>query len=426
MFFGKVYNGEDADASHKATFEFNLAVIAEQNAKNESLKFGINQFTDLSQEQFRIVGGLGWLPLAEHSSSFPSLGEHTHQGETLAASVDWQHRGAVTPVKDQGQCGSCWAFSTTGGLEGAWQLATGSLISMAEQQFVDCSKDNSGCNGGNSGRAISYAHTTAVATESSYSYKATNGKCKSSFSAAIPRGGVSGYKTVGTTASALKSALAHGPLSVSIEADQSSFQNYASGILKSGCGTSHDHAVLVVGYGTDNGQEYFRVKNSWGRSWGDSGYIRMSTSGNVCGILNHAIYAQVSGSPSPGPSPSPSPQPSPTPSPTPRRRRTDDRRRRSDDRRRRTAAGRRRRTAAGRRRRTAAGRRRRSRPYYYYYSNAAVDEANVDEADVDEADVPDLGDADADDADVDDADEGEEDDDDAGDDDDEIDASIVV
>ena len=315
-FFGKVYNGDDAEASHKATFESNLAVIMEQNAKNESLKFGINQFTDLTQQQFEIAAGLGWIPIEKDLSSLPSLGEHTHQGEALASSLDWQKSGAVTAVKNQGGCASCWAFSTTGCLEGAWQLATGSLISMSEQQFMDCSSDN-GCGGGSMGAAINYARSTTVATESSYSYKGTNGKCKSSYSVAIPRGGVSGYKRVGSQVSDLKSALAHGPLSVAIEADQKSFKHYSSGILSSGCGTKLDHGVLVVGYGTDNGHEYFRVKNSWGHSWGDSGYIRLSTSGNVCGILNQAIYAQVSGSPAPGPSPTP-----------PGRRRSDGRRRR--------------------------------------------------------------------------------------------------
>merc|ERR1712178_554499 len=121
--------------------------------------------------------------------------------------IDWTTQGAVTPVKNQGQCGSCWSFSTTGGLEGAWQLASGSLTSMSEQQFVDCSKQNSGCNGGLMDYAFSFAKGTAVATESSYPYTARDGTCQSSFTTAIPQGGVTGYKDVSQSADGLKAAL---------------------------------------------------------------------------------------------------------------------------------------------------------------------------------------------------------------------------
>merc|ERR1712031_81460 len=142
-------------------------------------------------------------------------------------------KGAVTPVKNQGQCGSCWAFSTTGGLEGSWQLSSGTLTSMSEQFFVDCSKQNSGCNGGLMDTAFSFAKSKAVATESSYPYTARDGSCKSSYSTAIPSGGVTGYKDA-SGASALQSALQTGHVSVAVEADQSSFQRYSSGVLSSG------------------------------------------------------------------------------------------------------------------------------------------------------------------------------------------------
>jgi len=301
MFFGKVYNGDGADEAHRATFESNIAFIREQNAKGESLKFGPNQFTDLSQEEFKMAAGFGFIPADDHMGSTPILGNHIHQGEALASSIDWEQQGSVTAVKDQGQCGSCWSFSTTGGLEGAWKNAAGSLTAMSEQQFMDCSTQNMGCNGGNVGLALTYAEGAAVATESSYSYKAVQGSCSSSFSAAIPNGGVTGYSRVGgffsTSVNDMKSALAHGPVSVAIQADQRSFQMYQSGILSSGCGTQLDHAVLVVGYGTEGGEEYWRVKNSWASSWGDAGYIRLATASNVCGVLNRqAVYPHVSSS----------------------------------------------------------------------------------------------------------------------------------
>lgn len=299
MFFGKVFNGDDAEASHKTTFEANLAVIAEQNAKDDGLTFGINQFTDLTQEQFKAAAGFGFVPAEENMGSSPMLGEHIYQGETLASSLDWGSRGAVTAVKDQGQCGSCWSFSTTGGLEGAWHAASGSLTSMSEQQFMDCSSQNFGCTGGRLGVALDYASGTKVAKESSYGYRGVQGSCKSRFTAAIPNGGVTGYNRVGswrrTTVNDMKSALAKGPVSVAIQADQRAFQHYTSGVLSSGCGTQLDHAVLVVGYGTSGGKNYWRVKNSWASSWGDGGYIKMDYATNVCGVLNsQAVYPLVS------------------------------------------------------------------------------------------------------------------------------------
>jgi cathepsin L len=290
--YGKFYNGQEDDA-RRATFETNSRHIAEHNAKGESLQLGYNQFTDLTQEEYRAAAGLGYKATAKQFGSLPHVGVHTYNGETLADTVDWTTQGAVTPVKDQGQCGSCWAFSTTGGLEGAWQISTGSLTSMSEQQFVDCAKSaGAGCQGGDMGSAFQWAESQNVATESSYPYTARDGSCKSSFTTAIPSGGVTGYKSVGQSTNALKSALQTGPVSVAIEADQMAFQLYSGGVLSSGCGTNLDHGVLAVGY-TDSA---FKVKNSWGTSWGSNGYLQISTSGNVCGIHSEATYPTVSGS----------------------------------------------------------------------------------------------------------------------------------
>merc|ERR1719337_773849 len=154
-------------------------------------------FSDLTQEQYRVAAGLGYK--SSSLSSLPHLGVHVHSGEELADSVDWTTKGAVTTVKDQGQCGSCWAFSTTGGLEGAWEIASGNLVSMSEQQFVDCDKSSMGCNGGNMNTAIAWAEKQTVATETSYPYTAKDGTCKTSgLQTAIPKGGVTGYKSVGS------------------------------------------------------------------------------------------------------------------------------------------------------------------------------------------------------------------------------------
>merc|ERR1711970_894760 len=171
-----------------------------------------------------------------------------------------------------------------------WQIASGNLASLSEQQFVDCSKQNSGCNGGLMDSAFQFAEGTAIATEDSYSYTARDGSCKSSFTTAIPQGGVTGYKTA-ASASALTSALQNNPVSVAIEADQSVFQQYKSGTITSGCGSNLDHGVLAVGINSDGS---IKVKNSWGTSWGANGYVNIAT--NQCGITSDASYPVVSGS----------------------------------------------------------------------------------------------------------------------------------
>jgi len=286
--YGKVYNGDDHEAEHKVVYEANMQWATENS--NEVTQFGENQFADLTQVQYRVAAGLGYKPSA--LKQLPHLGVHEWDGEELASSVDWTTKGAVTNPKNQGQCGSCWAFSTTGGLEGAWQIASGRLRSMSEQQVMDCSRKKDGCRGGSMESAFKFAEGVNVATESSYPYKARGGHCKTSFSTAIPRGGVTGYKTVGKSTKSLQSALQNGPVSVAIEADQSAFQMYSGGILSRGCGTNLDHAVLAVGYG----RGFFKVKNSWGSSWGEHGYLRISDSGNTCGIHSVASYPKVSAS----------------------------------------------------------------------------------------------------------------------------------
>merc|ERR1711988_872050 len=202
----------------------------------------------------------------------------------LASDVNWVEKGAVTPVKNQGQCGSCWAFSTTGSVEGAMFLYSGELESYSEQQLVDCSKQNNGCNGGLMDYAFKYIETAPLELESEYPYHAKKSKCK--YEKSKGKGKVKGFKDVrkDTTGMQLKAALAHGPVSVAIEADQFVFQGYHSGIITHGCGTRLDHGVLAVGYGED----YFLVKNSWGASWGDKGYLKIAPS--QCGITHQPSY----------------------------------------------------------------------------------------------------------------------------------------
>eukprot|EP00929_Paragymnodinium_shiwhaense_P020609 TRINITY_DN1367_c0_g1_i7.p2 TRINITY_DN1367_c0_g1~~TRINITY_DN1367_c0_g1_i7.p2 ORF type:complete len:267 (-),score=82.28 TRINITY_DN1367_c0_g1_i7:296-1063(-) len=231
------------------------------------------------------------------------LGRHVRAAnETLPDSIDWVAKGAVTDVKNQGQCGSCWAFSSTGSLEGANFLASGKLVSLSEQQFVDCAGGtygNQGCNGGLMDNAFKYAEADAICTEDSYAYKAVGGSCQaSSCTNGLQKGAVSGYKDVQADSKEdLMSAVAQQPVSIAIEADLPVFQLYKSGVLSGMCGAKLDHGVLVVGYGTDSqGGDYWKVKNSWGTSFGEDGYVRLKRGkggSGECGILSQPSYPEV-------------------------------------------------------------------------------------------------------------------------------------
>jgi C1A family cysteine protease len=287
--YGKVYNSDDEDAVRKAIFDNNNAIIEESNAAGHSYTMGPNQFSDLTLAEFKAQ----YLTRSDADvMDMPSLGIHEHNGEELAASIDWTTQGAVTVVKDQGSCGGCWSFAATGALEGATKVAGNSLVSLSEQQFLDCDTTDSGCGGGLEYQGWDFFKSAGqgICTESSYPYKARNGNCAySSCTLGIKAGGISGVTHVGKTASALQSALGGRPVAIGIQADQSAFQFYTGGILTGSCGTQLDHSVLAVGYTAD----YWKVKNSWGSSWGESGYVRLSTSGDKCGILDDASYPTV-------------------------------------------------------------------------------------------------------------------------------------
>merc|ERR1712093_976030 len=201
---------------------------------------------------------------------------------SVPSSVDWTTKGAVTPVKNQGQCGSCWAFSTTWATEGAYQISTGKLLSFSEQELVDCagSYGNQGCNGGLMDNGFKYLEAKGDSLEASYAYTGKTGTCntaKQSAADGFKAGVVTSFHDVQTdSVDQMEAAVAQGPVSIAIEADQSGFQFYKSGIFSGTCGTNLDHGVLAVGFGTAGGKAYWKVKNSWGSSWGDKGYIQLA------------------------------------------------------------------------------------------------------------------------------------------------------
>jgi C1A family cysteine protease len=303
-------NGEIPQA-----FKDAVDFVKVHNAKDSSFKLSYTgPFADKTAAEYKQV--LGYKPQSLYGD-LPKVGVHDDVSAPKVDSIDWTTKGAVTKVKNQGQCGSCWAFSSTGGTEGQWAITTGTLTSMSEQQLVDCSKQNSGCNGGLMDYAFAFYEGTSVATESSYAYTAKDGSCKSSYSVAVPQGGVTGYKDISSESALLNAVSTVGPISVAIEADQMSFQYYSSGVLTGTCGTSLDHGVLAVGFGSESGTDYWKVKNSWGTSWGMDGYVLIERGVNKCGIASGPpSYPTVSGA-APPPAPPTPPVPAPTPVPTP-------------------------------------------------------------------------------------------------------------
>lgn len=287
--FGMTFNGEE-DSARSAVFEANVAFIETENAKDNTYTLGVNQFSHLTEAEFisQFTGAKGG---SVTSSDDAYLGE-LEIGER-ASSVDWStDRSVVNPVKDQGQCGSCWAFSAVGTVESAYALAAGKLGSYAEQQLVDCDTTGgcAGCNGGWNQYGISYIGQTGIASESAYPYTARDGYCRS-VSKALPAGVVQGYSTVSGSTSGLESALNSSPVSVTVDADNS-WQSYRSGVLSQGCTGQVDHAVIAVGYDSNS----IKIRNSWGASWGESGYIRLSKSSSnpACLFTDSPVVPRIS------------------------------------------------------------------------------------------------------------------------------------
>lgn len=279
-----------------SVFRNNLRNIILHNLDHtQNFTMGVNQFTDLTPEEFKaqFVGGLkqdvGSYGCKSYSSS----------ASGAPASMDWRSKGAVTSVKNQGQCGSCWTFSSTGAIEGAWAISKGALINLSEQELVDCAGlkyGSMGCNGGQMEGAFKFVIENGQCDLSSYPYTAVDGTCQKC-NAVVHMSSCSDVKPNDQVS--LKGAVAQQPVSIAIEADTKYFQSYSSGVLtSSSCGTNLDHGVLIVGYGEEDGQKYWLVKNSWGTTWGEKGYVKIARSDStddagICGIAMDPSFPSV-------------------------------------------------------------------------------------------------------------------------------------
>lgn len=305
----------------------NIRIIAEHGVSGQNTAHEINKYGDLNPAEFKDAVRQGcyknqfvsaedsicdkFVPHLGHGAGSGALGAATYIADVIGSRsfLDWRDFGVVSPVKNQGKCGSCWSFSATGALEGAWMLHTGTQISLSEQQLIDCSTSfgDNGCNGGMMDDAFGYAIEYGMCTEENDPYEAKEGTCTE---CVVSTHFETCYDVEPNNEVALLAALHNGPVSVAIEADQAAFQFYKNGIIDTPtCGTALDHGVLLVGFGTDvvggKSKDYWLVKNSWGADWGEDGYVRIArnTSGvggnssGMCGIAAQPSFPVVKSKP---------------------------------------------------------------------------------------------------------------------------------
>ena len=280
--YGKNYLASER-AFRAKVFEYNMAWAKKVNAEGHPYTVGVTPFADMTNTEFATSKMCGCM-LKPTATKIPA-----RLNNRAVEEIDWREKGAVTPVKDQASCGSCWAFSSTGSLEGGNFVANGKLISLSEQQLVDCDPQSSDCGGGLMDYAFEYVMAHGLCTEEDYPYHAKDEDCKDDkCESAIS---IKGYEDVPENdGAALKQAVSKAPVSVAVEADSAVFQMYKTGVVDStACGTSLNHGVLAVGYTAD----YWIVKNSWGASWGDNGYVKIAykeSGAGICGINQAASY----------------------------------------------------------------------------------------------------------------------------------------
>lgn len=269
--------------------------VREHNNSNATWKMALNHFADITESEF-LAKYTGYR-FSTRSKSF-ALDNMLTQNPPA---IDWTTKGAVNAVKNQGQCGSCWAFSAVANLEGVNFVTNGNLLNLSEQQLVDCSQayGNYGCNGGLMDNAFKYVKDFGIEATTDYPYKAVDQKCQYDASKKT-KVTVTGFTDVpANNCAALETFVAARPTSVAVAAN-GGFMRYSSGVYTDkSCGTGLNHGVTAVGYGTDSGMPFWKVRNSWGTNWGEAGYIRMQKNVNtsdpgLCGICMDSSSAIIS------------------------------------------------------------------------------------------------------------------------------------
>merc|ERR1712142_1314435 len=286
--FGKVYTAEEEPMRY-ANWQKTVEEVELHNAMyGHEFTQAVNHLSDLTEEEYKefYLSGYRMADKPDNATLFVPTND-----------VDWRQQGLVTGIKNQGRCGSCYSFSATGALEGAWAKNRGSLPNLSEKQIVDCSGPygNHGCQGGRFQSSWQYLQSCGGSeSESAYPYQPRKGWCQFDAGQIVAR--VSGYQNVQGESSLTQAIGSVGPVSVAIDAGRPSFRNYRGGVYYDPSCSSYrmNHAVLAVGYGSEGGRDYYLVKNSWGYSWGAGGYIKMSRNrGNNCGIASDAAYPTV-------------------------------------------------------------------------------------------------------------------------------------
>ncbi|KAI7738544.1 hypothetical protein M8C21_032892 [Ambrosia artemisiifolia] len=301
---GKIYNTVEEKEKRFQIFKDNLEYIEQHNSGSHSYKLGLNKFADLSVEEYRLQYTMPKNINSKRKLNTVKSDRYSiRSGDVLPDSIDWRTKGAIAAIKDQGSCGCCWAFSTTGAVEALNQIVTGNLITLSEQELVDCDTFYSlGCNGGYVNHAFEFIVTSGgIYSDKDYPYIGIEGICNTSMKGKKVDS-IDGYEVVPINdESALQKAVVNQPISVAIDSSGQNFQFYESGILNGSCGTQLDHGVVLVGYGTEDGMDYWIVRNSWGVEWGEQGYIRMERNiqeiEGICGIAMQASYPIKNGNP---------------------------------------------------------------------------------------------------------------------------------
>ncbi|KAF7849059.1 hypothetical protein BT93_L1286 [Corymbia citriodora subsp. variegata] len=295
---GRDYKDVAEKAKRLKIFSENLRFIEEFNgAANRTYKVGLNKFSDLTNEEF-VAAYTGYkLPSSSTRRNSSQVNSFKYQGsDSIPESVDWVKKGAVNPIKNQERCGSCWSFSVVAAVEAITQITSGVLPNLSEQQLIDCATNgNQGCRGGWMDNGFEYIiNNHGINSESNYPYVGVDGTCNMQASS-VAKAKISDYRDVSPNEDDMLKAVVMQPVSVALDSSGAAFQNYAGGVFIGPCGTNLNHAVTVVGYGTDtDGTKYWLIRNSWDVSWGESGYMRIQrdsgVEGGLCGIASKVSY----------------------------------------------------------------------------------------------------------------------------------------